>query len=50
MVEYVELTGNPRHDKLISLVMSKGYISNEELAKILNVTPTNYTTRYSSIE
>ena len=39
MVEYVELTGNPRHDKLISLVMSKGYISNEELAKILNVTP-----------
>lgn len=39
MVEYIELTGNPRHDKLISLVMSKGYISNEELAKILNVTP-----------
>lgn len=39
MVEYIELTGNPRHDKLISLVMSKGYISNEELAKILNVIP-----------
>lgn len=39
MVEYVELTGNPRHDKLISLVISKGYISNEELAKILDVTP-----------
>lgn len=39
MVKYVELTGNPRHDKLISLVMSNGYTSNEELAKILDVTP-----------
>lgn len=38
MVNYTELTGNPRHDKLISLVMSNGYISNEELASILDVT------------
>ena len=35
VVNYTELTGNPRHDKLISLVMSNGYISNEELAGIL---------------
>ena len=38
VVNYTELTGNPRHDKLISLVMSNGYISNEELASILEVT------------
>ncbi|WP_392560766.1 DeoR/GlpR family DNA-binding transcription regulator [Orbus mooreae] len=38
-MKYVELTGNPRHDKLISLVMSNGYISNEELAQTLDVTP-----------
>lgn len=39
MVDYIELTGNPRHDRLISLVMENGYISNEELANILDVTP-----------
>ncbi|KGQ33096.1 DeoR faimly transcriptional regulator [Gallibacterium anatis] len=37
-MDYIELTGNPRHDKLIALVMSNGYISNEELANTLNVT------------
>lgn len=37
-MNYIELTGNPRHDKLISLVMSNGYISNEELANLLDVT------------
>ncbi|OBW95488.1 DeoR/GlpR family DNA-binding transcription regulator [Gallibacterium salpingitidis] len=37
-MDYIELTGNPRHDKLIALVMSNGYISNEELASTLNVT------------
>lgn len=38
-MEYTDLTGNPRHDKLVSLVMSNGYISNEELATVLDVTP-----------
>lgn len=37
-MDYIELTGNPRHDKLISLVMSNGYISNEKLANALSVT------------
>ncbi|MCK3658111.1 DeoR family transcriptional regulator [Pasteurellaceae bacterium Pebbles2] len=37
-IKYTELTGNPRHDKLISLVQSNGYISNEELASALGVT------------
>ncbi|TFJ89065.1 DeoR/GlpR transcriptional regulator [Lonepinella koalarum] len=37
-MKYTELTGNPRHDKLISLVQSNGYISNEELAHTLGVT------------
>ena len=37
-MNYIGLTGNPRQDKLISLVMSSGYISNEELASTLGVT------------
>lgn len=37
-MEHIAVTGNPRHDKLISLVMDNGYISNEELATILEVT------------
>lgn len=36
-MDFIELTGNPRQDKLISLVISNGYISNEELAKLLDV-------------
>ncbi|PJG84898.1 DeoR/GlpR family DNA-binding transcription regulator [Conservatibacter flavescens] len=37
-MSYIGLTGNPRQDKLISLVMANGYISNEELAANLGVT------------
>lgn len=37
-MNYTGLTGNPRHDKLVTLVVSNGYISNEELAAQLNVT------------
>ncbi|KAE9530204.1 MULTISPECIES: DeoR/GlpR family DNA-binding transcription regulator [Testudinibacter] len=37
-MNHTAITGNPRHDKLISLVMDNGYISNEELANILDVT------------
>ncbi|QIM68027.1 DeoR/GlpR family DNA-binding transcription regulator [Basfia succiniciproducens] len=37
-MNYTGLTGNPRHDKLIALVISNGYISNEELASQLGVT------------
>lgn len=31
------LTGNPRHDRLISLVHERGYMSHDELAEILKV-------------
>ncbi|TCP93470.1 DeoR family transcriptional regulator [Cricetibacter osteomyelitidis] len=37
-MSYIGLTGNPRQDKLLSLVMSNGYISNEELSTTLGVT------------
>ena len=37
-MNYTGLTGNPRHDQLLALVTSHGYISNEELAHKLNVT------------
>lgn len=38
-MDYIQITGNPRHDKLIELVLSNGYISNEELSKQLEVSP-----------
>lgn len=37
-MNYTGRTGNPRHDRLLSLVISHGYISNEELANKLDVT------------
>lgn len=32
-----ELTGNPRHDRLIALIAERGYMNIEELAQILDV-------------
>lgn len=32
-----ELTGNPRHDRLIALIAERGYMNIDELAQILNV-------------
>lgn len=33
----LELTGNPRHDQLISLIAERGYMNIEELAQLLDV-------------
>lgn len=33
----VEMTGNPRHDQLISLIAERGYMNIEELAQLLDV-------------
>lgn len=32
-----EMTGNPRHDQLITLVLDRGYMNHDDLAKILDV-------------
>ncbi|QCT20481.1 DeoR/GlpR transcriptional regulator [Jejubacter calystegiae] len=32
-----ELTGNPRHDRLVTLVLERGYMNHDDLAKILEV-------------
>jgi DeoR/GlpR family transcriptional regulator of sugar metabolism len=36
-MELKELTGNPRHDKLITLISERGYMNIDELAQILDV-------------
>lgn len=36
-MELTELTGNPRHDQLITLIAERGYMNIEDLAQILDV-------------
>ena len=36
-MELKELTGNPRHDRLITLITERGYMNIDELAQILDV-------------
>ena len=32
-----ELTGNPRHDQLLTLIADRGYMNIDELAQLLDV-------------
>lgn len=36
-MSFTELTGNPRHDQLLSLVGERGYMNIDELAGLLDV-------------
>lgn len=36
-MSFTELTGNPRHDRLLALVAERGYMNIDELAQLLEV-------------
>lgn len=42
-----ELTGNPRHDRLLMLIDERGYMNIDELASLLEVSTPDGSPRYS---